>query len=60
MQTLYPIIRRQRRPLIVAEPGPAPAVARLENIQPPTSNIEHSVADGKTSDAKPTSKRSAR
>jgi hypothetical protein len=49
MQTLYPIIRRVRRPLLVTDAPPVvvgnvepvEAVAGLGNIQQPTSNIEH-------------------
>lgn len=56
MQTLYPIVRRVRRPLLVTESSPdgppkppvmvgnvepVKVVAELGNIQQPTPNIEH-------------------
>ena len=68
MNGLLPIVRRKRRPLLEADASPVvvgnrDAVAAneaLENIQPPTPNLEPPVTDGKASDAKITSKRNAR
>ena len=68
MNELYPIVRRKRRPLLEADAPPVvvgnrDAVAAnvaLELIQPPTPNLEPPVTDGKATDAKITSKRSAR
>ena len=68
MNELYPIVRRKRRPLLEADVPPvvvgnSDAVAAnvaLENIQQPTPNLEPPVTDGKASDGKTTSKRSAR
>ena len=65
METLYPIIRRKRRALLVAGSVPVPAVAGLGNIQHPTEQLPVSPAedwggDGKTSDEKVSGKKNPR
>lgn len=57
MNELLPIIRRKRRPLIVADALPVVVVAvepalpkpELGNVQQPTSNIEPPTGDGRKS-----------
>ena len=64
MQTLYPIIRRVRRPLVVTESEPVQPLATQPKVeggaQGTARPTEVDEGDGKTSDEKTSRKKKAR